>query len=57
MTVRQVLDIWTEAGKPDIALGPGETCLDLSILLANKSMNERHVAAIKDWLNRRNKGA
>ena len=53
MTVSQALSIWEAAGKPIIHLGPGENCFDLTKLLSNCDINERHIAAIKQWLEER----
>jgi len=53
MTVEQVLDIWTAEGKPVINLGQGENCLDLDKLLNRRDINERHLTAIRQWLEER----
>ena len=53
MTVEQVLRIWEEAGKPIINLGPGENCFGLEKLLSHRDINERHLAAVKKWLEER----
>ena len=53
MTVDQVLSIWAANGRPVIHLGPGENCVDLEKLLGHKGINERHIAAIKNWLEER----
>ncbi|MFC1965753.1 hypothetical protein ACFLWI_02245, partial [Chloroflexota bacterium] len=53
MTVERVLDIWTAEGKPVINLGPGENCLDLDKLLNHRDINERHLTAIRQWLEER----
>jgi hypothetical protein len=53
MTVGQVLSIWEEAGKPIIHLGPGENCFGLEKLLSHRDINERHLEAVKHWLEER----
>jgi len=50
MTREQIVDIWEEEGKPVINLGPGENCSDLEKMLSHRNINERHLAAIKEWL-------
>jgi len=53
MTREQIVDIWEEAGKPVINLGPGETCFDLEKMLSHRDINERHLAAVREWLEER----
>jgi len=53
MTVEQAVSIWEEAGKPVINLGPGENCFGLDKLLSHRDINERHLAAIREWLKGR----
>jgi len=53
MTVEKALALWTEEGKPVIHLGPGENCLDLEKLLSHQDINERHLAAVREWLEKR----
>jgi len=53
MTVDKALELWTEEGKPVINLGPGENCLDLEKLLSHQDINERHLAAVRKWLEER----
>jgi len=53
MTVEKALALWTEEGKPVIHFGPGENCLDLEKLLNRRDINERHLAAVKEWLEKR----
>ena len=53
MTVGQALSIWEEAGKPIIHLGPGENCFGLEKLLSHRDINERHLAAVREWLEER----
>jgi len=47
------LALWTGEGKPVIHLGAGENCLDLEKLLNHRNINERHLAAVRDWLEKR----
>ena len=53
MTVEQAPGIWTAEGKPVINLGSGENCLDLEKLLSHRNINERHLAAVRAWLEKR----
>jgi len=53
MTVEKALALWTEEGKPVIHLGPGENCLDLEKLLSHRDINGRHLAAVREWLEKR----
>jgi hypothetical protein len=53
MTVEQALSIWAAEGKPVVHLGPGENCFDLEKLLSRHDINERHIAAVKAWLEER----
>jgi len=53
MTVEQALGIWTAEGKPVINLGPGENCSDLEKMLSHRNINERHLAAVREWLEKR----
>jgi hypothetical protein len=53
MTREQVISIWEEAGRPVIHLGPGENCFGLDKLLSHRDINERHLVAIKNWLEER----
>jgi len=53
MTVEQALGIWTAEGKPLINLGPGENCSNLEKMLSHRNINERHLAAIREWLEKR----
>jgi hypothetical protein len=53
MTVEQAVGIWEESGKPIIYLGPGENCFGLEKLLSHRDINERHLAAVKKWLEER----
>jgi len=53
MTREQIVDIWEEEGKPVINLGPGENCYDLEKMLSHQGINERHLAAVREWLEKR----
>lgn len=53
MSVSEALKIWTAKGAPVIHLGPGENCLDLEKLLANKDVKPEHLLAVADWLRQR----
>ena len=53
MTIKEVLSIWEEAGKPVIHLGSGENCFDLEKLFGHRDINERHLVAVKQWLEER----
>jgi hypothetical protein len=53
MTVEEALSIWTAEGKPIIHLGPGENCFGLDKLLSHCDINERHLAAVREWLEKR----
>jgi len=53
MPVSEALKIWRSEGAPVIHLGPGENCLDLEKLLANKDVKPEHLLAVADWLRQR----
>jgi hypothetical protein len=53
MTREQAVAIWEEAGRPIIHLGPGENCFGLDKLLSHRNINERHLAAVREWLEER----
>jgi len=50
MTVEKALALWTKEGRPIIHLGPGENCFDLKKMLSRRDINERHLAAVREWL-------
>jgi len=50
MTLKQAIAIWEKKGRPVIQLGPGENCLDLERLLRQPDVNQRHLAAVREWL-------
>ncbi|MFC1874627.1 DUF3854 domain-containing protein [Chloroflexota bacterium] len=53
MTISEALALWTAEGRPVIYLGPGENCFDLEKLLSHRDINERHLAAVGEWLEER----
>jgi hypothetical protein len=53
MSLEEAIALWTVEGKPVVHLGPGENCFDLEKLLSHRNINERHLAAIKEWLEKR----
>jgi len=53
MTREQIVDIWEEEGKPVIHLGHGENCFDLEKMLSHCDINERHLSAVREWLEKR----
>ncbi|MFC2026396.1 hypothetical protein ACFLUX_00255 [Chloroflexota bacterium] len=52
MSIKKAVQIWCSEGAPVIHLGPGENCLDLEKLLRNPNISERHLAAVKAWLEK-----
>ena len=52
MPVQRALEIWRSEGAPVIHLGPGENCSDLEKLLSNPDVSERHLKAIRAWLDK-----
>jgi len=55
MNIEEALAVWSREGKPMIHLGPGENCVDLEKLLNYAVPNERHLTAIRQWLEERRK--
>ena len=55
MSISDAITVWNGGGKPVIHLGPGENCFDLEKLLSNRDINERHLTAIREWLENRQK--
>jgi hypothetical protein len=53
MTIEEALGIWEEAGRAVIHLGPGENCFDLEKLLSHGNINDRHLVAVRQWLEER----
>ncbi len=53
ISITQAIALWTAEGKPVISLGPGETCFDLEKLLSHRDINERHLSAVREWLEKR----
>ncbi|MBA7628964.1 hypothetical protein ES703_36461 [subsurface metagenome] len=52
MPVKKAIKFWRSEGAPVIHLGLGENCLDLAKLLSNPDVNERHLKAIRAWLEK-----
>jgi len=50
MDTEEALGIWRSEGAPVIHLGPGENCLDLAKLLAQRGIKPEHLSAIRGWL-------
>jgi len=50
MSIEEALEIWTKEGKPVVHLGPGENCFDIGKVLNFGRPNERHLDAIRKWL-------
>jgi hypothetical protein len=55
MSINEALEIWTKEGRPVIHLGPGENCFNLEKVLTFGRNNERHLAVIREWLEKRRK--
>jgi hypothetical protein len=53
MSIGEAITMWTAEGKPVINLWPGENCFDLEKLLSHRDINERHLAAVREWLEKR----
>ena len=53
MSICDATALWSAEGKPVIYLGPGENCFDLEKLLSHRDINERHLAAVREWLEKR----
>jgi hypothetical protein len=53
MTKEQAIAIWDKQGRPVIHLGPGENCHDLAKLLEQRDIKPQHLAAIREWLEKR----
>ena len=52
MTKEETLAIWNKLGGPVIHLGPGENCEKLDLLLSNPNVLDRHLLAVKEWLEK-----
>ncbi|MFC2044932.1 DUF3854 domain-containing protein, partial [Chloroflexota bacterium] len=52
MPVEKVIEIWRSEGAPIIHLGSGENCHNLEKLLSNPNVSERHLEAVKVWLDK-----
>ncbi len=53
MSIGEATALWSAEGKPVIYLGPGENCFDMEKLLSHRNINERHLAAVREWLEKR----
>jgi len=53
MSIGEAIAVWSAEGKPVIHLGPGENCFDLEKMLSHRDINERHLAAVREWLEKR----
>ena len=53
MPVQKALEIWRSEDAPIIHLGPGENCERLDLLLSNPNARERHLQAVRAWLEKR----
>ncbi|MFC1933274.1 AAA family ATPase [Chloroflexota bacterium] len=50
MPIEKAIELWRSEGAPVIHLGVGENCFDLARLLSNPSPSERHLEAVRVWL-------
>jgi hypothetical protein len=55
MRVEKALEIWRSTGAPIIHLGPGENCLHLEKLLSRPGVRQRHLEAVRVWLDKQNR--
>lgn len=51
MPVAKVIETWRSEGMPLVHLGPGESCSDLEKLLSHPDVPEKHLRAIRHWLD------
>jgi hypothetical protein len=56
MPMEKAIELWRAEGAPIIHLGPGENCFDLEKLLANSDVADRHLEAVKVWLQQHEGG-
>jgi len=56
MSIEEALKLWRAEGAPVIHLGPGENCFDLEKLLSHPDIADRHLEAIKAWLQKHKGG-
>jgi len=56
MKMGKVVELWRAEGAPVIHLGPCENCFDLEKLLANPEVADRHLEAVKAWLQQHRGG-
>jgi len=52
-SIGEAIAVWSAEGKPVIHLGPGENCFDLEKLLSHRDINDRHLATVREWLEKR----
>ena len=50
--IPKALTIWRSEGASVIRLGPGENCERLDLLLSNPNTPERHLQAVRAWLEK-----
>jgi len=51
MLVARAIEIWHSESAPVIQLGPGENCLDLEELLSHPDVLDKHLVAVRQWLD------
>ena len=54
--IEKAVQLWNSEGKPHIHLSPGENCEDLEKLLSNPDVSERHLEAVRAWLQQHKGG-
>jgi len=52
LDVDSLLSVWANEGKPVVHLGPGENCFDLEKLISRRDISDKHLNAIKNWLDK-----
>ncbi len=50
ISLRRVVSLWLDAGKPVIPLGDGTNCKDLPALINNRSRFYKYYPDIQNWL-------
>jgi len=50
ISVEKAIELWRKEGAPRIHLGSGENCQDLEELLSHPDCLERHLLAVRKWL-------
>lgn len=51
--VKKAIELWRSEGAPVIHLGLGENCLDLGKLLSRPDVSNRHLEAVRTWIEKR----